>query len=124
MTETGSGWSVMMLVFQVLLTIVGGIGVLLLKKVLNGFGERLTTLENRGHKGAISSIVADGQIKEHLARDYVRREECRANHAEGRETQTRLFGKIEELQRGQAKIEGELRALAGFVRNGGRHGKG
>jgi len=121
MGETGTGWMVLMVVFQVGLTGIGGIGVLLLKKALNGYDERLKMLEERGREGEISSVVADGKIKERLARDYVRREECRAIHAESRETQTRLFAKIEDLQMGQGKIEGELKGLSAEIRNGGRH---
>jgi hypothetical protein len=119
MGETGTGWMVLMVVFQVGLTGIGGLGVLLLKKALNGYDERLKLLEERGHQGEIQSVVADGKIKESLARGYVPRTECHARHAENRETQTRIFVKIEELQVGQGKIEGELKVLSGLVRNGG-----
>jgi hypothetical protein len=123
MGETGTGWMVLMVVFQFALAGVGSIGVLLLKKVLNGYGERLKTLEDRGHEGEISSVVADGKIKEELARGYVPRTECHARHAENRETQTRIFVKIEELQVGQGRIEGEVKGLAVLLRNGGSHAR-
>jgi len=122
MGETGTGWAVMMLVFQVILTGVGGLGILLLKKVLNGFGDRLKTLEERGHKGEIESVVADGEIKESLARRYVPRDECHSRHSAEREDKIRLFGKLEALERGQGRIEGEMKGLSAAIRNGGRHG--
>lgn len=124
MNETGTGWTVLMVVFQVGLTGIGGIGLLLLKKALNGYDCRIKSLEKQTREGAIQSVVVDGQIKEALAGGYVSRSECRMTHAAEREDKIRLFGKLESLERGQGRIEGEMKGLSAAIRNGGRHGEG
>lgn len=118
----GPLWDVLKIVIQVLL--VAGVGVVghFLRKTLNGINERLTVLEERERQGQIGSILADGKIRESVLRDHVGRNECTGRHAELRDTTVRLFAKVEDLQRGQARQEAKLDAVADLVRNGGKHG--
>ena len=123
MGETGTGWMVLMVVFQVGLTGIGSVGVLLLRKALNGYDCRIKSLEKQTREGAVQSVVADGRIKEVLAGGYVPRDECRVRHAQEREDKIRLFGKLETIERGQGRIEGEMKGLSAAFRNGGDHAR-
>jgi len=135
-------WSIVVALVQMLVTLVLGVLGYLLKRQIDQNDEkidrmdrRLERLEDRGQEAATGSIVADGKIREGLAKEYVSQAACARCHDETRETTTRIFAKVEDLQKGQARIEGEMAGLTAAVKGlcegigrvaaqGGRDGQG
>lgn len=110
-----AAWDVLKIALQILL--VAGIGAVghFLKKSLNGINERLAGLERLEREGAIGAAASEGRLREKLAAGYVSRDACTVCHDETRETQTRLFTKVESLQQGQARMEGKVDAMVAIA---------
>ena len=114
---TDAAWDVTKLVLQ--LVLMGGLGIVsyLLKKSLDGISARLSNLESLEREGAISAATAEGRLRVKLAADYVSRDACNVCHDDARQTTTRLFAKIETLQQGQARMEGQVDAMVSIAGN-------
>jgi len=112
-------WQLTTLVVNALLVVgLGGVAHFL-RKTLNHFNERIARNEEHSRTAQIDSVVADGRIKENLARGYVPRDECRQARTEIRDTTTRIFTKIEDLQQGQSRAEGKIDTLTALVKENG-----
>jgi len=105
-------WDLAKIVLQILL--VAGLGAVayFLKKSLNGICERLASLERLEREGAIDAAAKEGRLREKLAAEYVSRDTCNICHDETRQTTTRIFAKIENLQAGQARLEGMVLSMS------------
>lgn len=107
---------IVQVVFSVVISIVGW----LLKRqvdqndqAIKGLGDRVAAVEAASGEVNVNSILADGAIRERLAASYVSKTDCVTCSQESRETTTRLFGKIERLQEGQAAIGAKIDLLIG-----------
>lgn len=69
---------------------------------------RIATLETGLPDARLESAVHDGKIREILGREFTPRAECATFRAELRDSEIRLFGKLEEVQRAQAEGGGEM----------------
>jgi hypothetical protein len=102
------------LVFSVCL---GAVGYLLKRQIdqndrkLEALCRRMGQIETKAGDIDKASLVADSLIRERLAVTYVSKDTCAMHGTETRETTTRLFGKVEDLQKGQSKLSGQMDVL-------------
>jgi len=85
---------------------------------LKTHGARLAGLEGRLAQGATDALMHDKRIEVDMARTAMTRDECLRREAAQTDRMVRIFGKIEELQKGQARIEAGFALMAGRVGDG------